>query len=238
MPSATNAPNNIVPTVSATSTRQLAPFEASSLGRLNPVWRVSGLPNNKFPLSQFDLTTVSGEPALRLVTQQSYGVLTHPWNDPAPAELTWRWQLVQGLPQADITTKAGDDAALKVCVMFDQPLTDIPFFQRAALSLARSSTGQDLPSATLCYLWDSRYPAGTRGANPYSARVRYIVLNGSEAPTRQWINQRRRIADDFASLFGAESAVLPPVVAIALGADSDNTGGTSTAYVARLRWVD
>jgi len=234
----TSAATSTAPTASTLLKRQLAPFEASTPASLNPAWRASGLPGNKFPLSQFDLTTVLGEPALRLVTQKSYGVLTHPWSGPAPAELAWRWQLAQGLPLADISTKAGDDAALKVCVMFDQPLTDIPFFQRAALSLARSATGQDLPSATLCYLWDSRYPAGTRGANPYSARVRYIVLNGTETATGQWVTQRRRIADDFASLFGAESAVMPPVVAIAVGADSDNTGGASSAYLARLRWVD
>jgi len=218
--------------------QNLAPFEGGAPSSLNPAWRVSGLPGNKFPLAQFELTTAPGEPALQLGTDGSYGVLTHTWRGKAPAELAWRWQLVQGLPLADITTKAGDDAALKVCVMFDQPLADIPFLQRAALSLARTATGQDLPSATLCYLWDTRYPAGTRGANPYSARVRYIVLNGVESPTGQWVNQRRRVADDFASLFGTESAVLPPVVAIAVGADSDNTGGTSSAYLARLRWLD
>lgn len=218
--------------------QNLALFEGSTAGRLNPAWRVSGLPGNKFPLATFELTTAPGEPALRLGTSRSYGVLTHTWRSKAPAELAWRWQLAQGLPLADITTKAGDDAALKVCVMFDQPLADIPFLQRAALSLARSATGQDLPSATLCYLWYTRYPAGKRGANPYSARVRYIVLNGVETAPGQWVNQRRRIADDFASLFGAESAVLPPVVAIAVGADSDNTGGTSTAFLARLRWLD
>lgn len=216
----------------------LAAFEGAAAGSLNPAWRISGLPGNKFPLAQFDQTTVQGEPALRIGTQQSYGVLTHPWSGPAPTELAWRWQLAQALPLADITTKAGDDAALKVCVMFDQPVADIPFFQHAALSLARSATGQDLPSATLCYLWDSRYPAGKQGANPYSARVRYIVLNGAETPTGQWVNQRRRIADDFASLFGTESRMLPPVIAIAVGADSDNTGGTSLAYLARLRWVE
>jgi len=221
-----------------TFSQNLAPFEASTPGSLNPAWRVSGLPGNKFPLATFELTTAPGEPALKLSTHRSYGVLTHTWRGKAPAELAWRWQLVQGLPLADITTKAGDDAALKVCVMFDQPLADIPFLQRAALSLARTATGQDLPSATLCYLWDSRFPAGKRGANPYSARVRYIVLNGMESPTGQWVNQHRRIADDFASLFGTESAVLPPVVAVAIGADSDNTGGTSSAYLARLRWLD
>ncbi len=219
-------------------TAQLAPFEGSSPSSLNPAWHLSGLPNNKFPLTRFEVTMVQGEAVLQLLTNQSYGVLTHAWQGPAPAELAWRWQLAQALPQADITTKAGDDAALKVCVMFDQPLTDIPFFQRAALSLARSATGQNLPSATLCYLWDSRYPAGKQGANPYSARVRYIVLNGIETPVGQWVNQRRKVADDFASLFGTESPVMPPVTAIAVGADSDNTRGASLAYLTRLQWMN
>ena len=222
----------------AVLSQNLAAFHADSPGGLNPAWRVSGLPGNKFALTKFELTTTPGEPALRMKTDRSYGVLTHAWRGKAPAELAWRWQLIQGLPLADITTKANDDAALKVCVMFDQPLADIPFLQRTALSLARSATGQDLPSATLCYLWDTRYPAGTRGANPYSARVRYIVLTGIETATGQWVDQRRRIADDFSSLFGAESTVLPPVLAVAVGADSDNTGGASTAYLARLRWLD
>ncbi|OOV08929.1 hypothetical protein RF819_06000 [Rhodoferax fermentans] len=216
----------------------LAPFAAESSPGLNPAWRLSGLPGNRVALTQFEPGLVQGESALRIRTQQSYGVLTHSWRGTAPADLAWRWQLVQGLAQADIRTKNADDAALKVCVMFDQPLHDIPFVQRVSLSLARAASGQALPSATLCYLWDSRYPAGTRGTNPYSARVRYIVLNGVETTPGQWVDQRRRLADDFASLFGDESAVMPPVIAIAAGADSDNSGGDSLAYLARLRWVD
>jgi len=51
---------------------------------------------------------------------------------------------------------------------------------------------------------------GTRGANPYTARVRYIVLQGVASPTGAWAAQRRRIADDFRALFGQESQQLPP----------------------------
>lgn len=220
---------------SPTATASLAPFAATDGATLNPTWQVTGLPKNKAPLTEFGPTTLDGAAALQLRTQASYGVLTHAWHGPAPEFLSWRWRLEQPLAAANIQTKAGDDAAIKVCVMFDQPLTDIPFLQRAALGLARTATGQNLPSATLCYLWDSRYPAGTRGPNPYSARVRYIVLNGSESSTGQWATQRRRIADDFALLFGQETKVLPPVTAIAVGADSDNTQGSSLAYLAQLR---
>ena len=219
---------------------QLAPFFVAGSTQLQPAWRLTGLPGKQAaPVTRFEAYPVNGDTALLMATNKSYGALTHAWpaTTPAPAELAWRWRLDQALAQADLTTKGGDDAALKVCVMFDQPLTDIPFFQRAALALARAATGQDIPNATLCYIWDSRYPAGTHGANPYSARVRYIVLNGVETPTGQWVNQRRRIADDFLKMYGAESATVPAVIAIAVGADSDNTGGQSLAYLTALRWL-
>ena len=221
----------------AVFSQNLAPFDAAAGVALHPAWVASGLPADKgVPRSRFSLVPLAGETVLELTTNASYGVISHAWAGPVPAHLGWRWRLERGLPQADIATKPGDDAALKVCVMFDQPLADIPFGQRAALSLARAVTGQALPAATLCYLWDSRYPAGSAGANPYSARVRYLVLDGPASPNSQWVTQRRNVAEDFASLFGQETRSMPPVIAVAVGADSDNTGGQSLAYLSQLRW--
>lgn len=224
-------------TAPAPASVALTPLTAVGSLTPNPVWQLSGLPDNKAPRSTFEALALNGETVLALRTQGSYGVLTHAWQGAAPLFLSWRWRLEQPLAAADIKTKAGDDAALKVCVMLDQPLADIPLVQRSVLALARSVSGQNLPSATLCYLWDSRYPAGTRGANPYSARVRYMVLNGVESATGQWVSQRRNIAEDFALLFGQESLALPPVTAVAVGADSDNTQGSSLGYVTQLRWL-
>lgn len=224
-------------TVSATPSTTLAPLVTPGSLAPHTAWQLSGLPDNKAPRSSFDALALNGETVLALRTQGSYGVLTHAWQGVSPPFLGWRWRLEQPLAAADIKTKAGDDAALKVCVMLDQPLADIPFVQRSVLALARSVSGQNLPSATLCYLWDSRYPAGTRGPNPYSARVRYMVLNGVESATGQWVSQRRNIAEDFALLFGQESLAMPPISAVAVGADSDNTQGNSLGYVAQLRWL-
>jgi hypothetical protein len=219
------------------SPKQLAPFGNVAASALNPAWKITGLPDNKAPLSQFEWRTADGQAALALRTAASYGVLRHVWRGSAPAELAWNWRLDQPVAQADIQTKGGDDAALKVCVMFEQPMTDIPFLQRAALGIARTATGEYLPSATLCYLWDVRYPAGTRGPNPYSGRVRYIVVSGSEARLGQWVSQRRRVAEDFALMFGQETKTLPAITAVAVGADSDNTKGSSLGYLADLRWL-
>lgn len=218
--------------------QNLSPLTTPDARGLNPAWRYTGLPGGKATAgTRFEAVMLDGEAVLRISTDKSYGVLSHAWQGPAPTELAWRWRMDTPLAHTDLTTKAGDDAALKVCVMFDQPLAEIPFLQRTALLLARASMKQDLPSATLCYVWDPVYPPGTSGANPYSARVRYLVLDGLGAPLGQWASQRRRVADDFQRLFGKESQVTPPLIAVAVGADSDNTKGQSQAYLSQLRWL-
>ena len=39
---------------------------------------------------------------------------------------------------------------------------------------------------------------------------------------------------DFTKLFGAESAKVPPIMGIALGADADNTKSRSVSYVSNV----
>ena len=141
---------------------------------------------------------------------------------------------------ADILTKAGDDAALKLCVMFDHPLNSVPFVERTLLRIARSLSGEDLPAATLCYVWDSVYKAGLQGANPYTQRVRFITLQGKGAPLAQWHTESRDVGADFAKLFPDElpaGAAAPKVRAVLIGADSDNTGAESLAWVQSVSWT-
>ena len=209
-------------------------------------WRFVGFPKSKadIPATRFELAEVQGERALKVSTRASYGTWVHDLPKVEPGRLQWRWRLDQpltgGKVVADIQTKAGDDAALKVCVMFDHPLARVPFVERTKLRIARSVSGEDLPAATLCYVWDSVHPAGLRGANPYTARVRYITLQGQGASRAQWQNESRDVAADFAQLFADElpqGAAVPPVRAVLIGADSDNTGSRSVGWVNSLAWT-
>lgn len=216
----------------------LPPFSAPGSTQLHPGWKVSGLPAKyAVATTRFEPTTMGSDTVLKVQSERSYGTLVHGWRGPAPAALQWRWRLDQPVHGADIATKAGDDSALKVCVAFDQPLADMPFLQRQALRLAQAASDTPLPPATLCYLWDTRYPAGTRMRNAHSARVRYLVVQGAESPMGQWHTQRRQPGQDFLQVFGDESQTVPPVLAVAVGADSDNTGGASLAYLADLHWA-
>jgi len=216
---------------------QLAPFGLPASAGLHPDWILDTLPQSGVPSTQFDWMVLGQERALRVQTNSSYGLIRHPWRGAHPLVIRWRWRLDQALTQADLKTKQGDDAAIKICLMFDQALEDIPLWERLSLQLARQVSDKPLPSATLCYVWDKRYAVGHQGHNPYTARVRYIVVDDDSSPQEKWIERERNVAQDFALLFGSETRGLPPVTAVVVGADSDNTQGRSLAYVQSLHWV-
>ncbi|MBX3588922.1 MAG: DUF3047 domain-containing protein [Ramlibacter sp.] len=216
----------------------LAPFSAAPGPAAPAPWRVAGLPGGKVPLARITLAEVDGTRVAKLATAGAYGTLVHditPWVPSPGATLAWRWRLDQPLAHADLRTREGDDAALKVCVMFDLPLSALPFGERTLLRMARAISAEPLPAATLCYVWDPALPAGTTLPNAYSARVRWRVLDGPASPLRQWRSHRQNLSADFLQAFGHESTTVPPILAVVIGADSDNTAGTSLAYVGDLR---
>ena len=215
----------------------LAPLAAGESATPPAPWRAVGLPRNKAPLATMDIVSIDGVRALRLQTDKSYGTLVHelPGDAAGPdATLKWRWRLDQPIANADLRKKEGDDAALKVCVMFDLPLEQVPFGERTLLRLARSLSSELLPAATVCYISDRSLATGTTLANIYSRRVRSIIADGQGSPLAQWRPHERRISADFLRLFGDESKVVPPLLAVVVGADTDNTGGNSLGYIADL----
>ena len=218
-----------------------ARFSHMQAGAVAPPWRVVGLPGQKFPLTRFDVQAQDdGTVALRIRADASYGNLVF---DAGPAQLLpaarlrWRWRLERGLAQSDLRTRDGDDAPLKVCVLFDMPLDGMSFGEQTSLRIARALSGEPLPAATLCYVWDRLLPAGSIVPNVFSARVRYLVAGQGPPRPGQWVPVDRPLAEDFLRAFGHETRSLPPLIALAVGADADNTGGSSLAVVGDLLLV-
>ena len=195
-------------------------------------WRVAGLPQQTLPLTRFELVDLDGRRALRIASDGSYGNLVHPVR--SGSVLAWQWRLDRPLAAADLRRQAGDDAALKVCALFDLPLAALPFWERQKMRLARSLSGEPLPAATLCYVWDPALPAGSVLPNAYTPRLRWMVLQGQGSALGQWQAERRDLRADVVRAFGDEARPLPPLLAIAVGADADNTGGQALGHVADL----
>jgi hypothetical protein len=233
-PGAPTAPRT--PGASVTAAPALPPIVGAQTAPLPP-WRLATLPRQQLPVTRFGVGDVEGERALRVEAHGSYGNLVADL-PPAPPRtsglLAWRWRVDEPNRAADLRQRRTDDTTVKVCVLFDQPLARLPFDEALLMRLARQRTGEALPAATVCYVWDAREPADTVIDNPYSRRVRYLVLRGAESPVGAWLDERRDLAADFLRLFGDEARDVPRVLAVAVGADADNTGGHSLAHLARI----
>ncbi|HEY9238623.1 MAG TPA: DUF3047 domain-containing protein [Burkholderiaceae bacterium] len=210
----------------------IAAFSSAGAGNPPAAWKFTTLPN-KSP-TQFAVVEMGGAKVLKVTAENSYGNLVHAMGVKVSdqATLSWRWRVDKLIDAADLKVRSGEDAAAKVCVSYGFDGSKLPMGERAKLSLARSSTGEDVPTQTLCYVWDNKLAADTSLVSAFTRRIRFIVLQSGSAKLGQWVTERRNIAADHQRMFKDESeGNVPEVVAIAIGADADNTKGSGLAYV-------
>jgi Protein of unknown function (DUF3047) len=214
---------------------------SSTTGSQPPApWHVVGLPEryNK-PVTQFDLVDVDGAHVLRVRAEKSWGSVVHPVKEAVKPNsvLRWRWQLVQPLAKADIHAKPTEDSPLKVCLSFDMPAENIPSGERALFRLAQFLSKEKIPTATLCYIWGNKEAMGYEQASLFTARVRFVVVANESTPLKTWQTKERNIHADFLKAFGHEAGTVPALSAILVGADADNTQGSSDGYVGDVQLV-
>ena len=209
----------------------IAPFSAAAPGDPPPTWKFATLPN-KMPTA-YSIVDLGGARVLKVQSDESYGNLVHAMHMTVSdhSMLSWRWRVDKLLEDADIRTRAGDDSAAKMCVFFGFDASKLSFGERTKLALGRASTGEDVPTETLCYVWDNKLPIDTGLVNAFTKRIRFIVLQSGTAKLGQWVSQRRNLVADYQRMFGDESeGKVPAVVGVSVSADSDNTHGHGLAY--------
>jgi hypothetical protein len=95
------------------------------------------------------------------------------------------------------------------------------FSARRALSeLARALTGEEMPYATLMYVWCNKREPGTVIRSPRTDRIRKLVVESGRHRLNQWLDYERDIRADYERAFGEAPGAL---VGIAIMTDSDNT---------------
>jgi hypothetical protein len=215
----------------------IAPFSGTEPGHALPAgWSLQLLPGKKAP--EFTLVSEEGVTVLRVHSREAAGSAVHRLRaDPrAQARLAWRWKVDHALAKAHFGLKEGDDFAARVYVSFDVPEASLPLTTRAKLKLAKLIYGADIPTAAICYVWDNRQPIGTSGWNPFSDRLRMVVLESGNARAGQWIAESRDVEADFRAAFGSSwKGPVPAITGVAVSADTDQTRETVNAWFGDLR---
>ena len=217
----------------AATESRVVPFSSASGPELPAPWRIVTLP--KIPRhTRYAVTDSDGRRAVRADADASYANVVHPLDADIGATpiLRFAWRVDRFPQHSDLTSRAGDDVAAKVCVLFDVPLERLSLLDRTKIQLGRRLFDPQLPAATICYVWDRTLPAGRWIDNAYTDRVRMLVLrSGASGEPLRWIDERRDLRADFAQAFPREAAFgLPKVAALAFATDADNTKSQATAW--------
>lgn len=210
---------------------KIAAFSSAAPGEPPAGWHFATLPR-KSP-TRFTIVELEGKRVLKVDANDSYGNLIHPLRvQPAPhLWLNWRWRVDSLVADADINIRAGDDGAAKMCVSFDFDATNLPLGERTKLSIARSTTGEEVPTETLCYVWDNKLPRDTTLINAFTKRQRFVVIQSGSERLGQWVAERRDVIADYKRLFAEEAGgKVPDIISVSISADADNTHGHGLAY--------
>ena len=217
-----------------------APFSAARPGPAPAGWEFVTLPN-KPDKTAYSIVDLEGKSVLKVASEHAYGNLAHVLDAPLMrgTRLEWQWRVDKLNEKADITVKSGEDSSAKLCLSFALPSDKLSFGERTKLRLARMALGTDVPTETLCYLWDDKLPKGTEMVSVFTTRIRQVVLRSRGDPLGQWQTERRDVAADYQRLFGKESGgELPPISELIVSADSDNTGDSSLAYFGDIKLTE
>ncbi len=128
--------------------------------------------------------------------------------DPAKySVLRWSWKIEGTIPNGDERTKAGDDYAARVYVVFPRTL----FWKTKAIN----------------YIWANRLPKGEFLPNAFTSNAVMVAVESGEGKAGAWVSEERNIYEDYRKIFGEAP---PAIGAVALMTDTDNTGGEAVAY--------
>lgn len=204
-------------------------FSTARPGRgVPPGWVHETLPKVERS-NEYEIVVDQGTAVLRVRSASSASTLLTPVRNGAAeaVSLRWRWKVSRALAGSDLRTKAGDDYAARVYVLFDLPPERLSLADRVRIQAARALSGREIPAAAICYAWGTAQPAGSTGWNPYTDRVRMVVVESGAERTMQWRSVERNLRADWYEAFPGP---MPPVRAIAIGADTDNTADQVEAW--------
>jgi len=194
---------------------RIAPFKKNTVYRLENY-------QGKTVLSANSKTSASGL-AVKLRPRQATNLL-----------LQWEWKAVNPIVNADNVDGHTDDAPLRILVAFDGNKSKLPLKEKMTFEMANLISGQEMPYATLMYIWSGKTPVDTIIPNAHTSRIKMIVVDSGWDNLGQWHKHQRDLAADYKRAYGEAPG---EVIGIALLTDTDNTKSEARAYYGDIELV-
>jgi hypothetical protein len=179
--------------------------------------------------NQFAYLKIDGRNAMGVKSSASASMLRKFVSiEPAQLDaLRFSWKVPALITDADLALAGKDDSPVRLVLAFDGDRSKLSARDRMLSELARALTGEDMPYATLMYVWCNQREAGSVVINPRTDRIRKLVLESGPQRLNRWIDYQRSIRADYRQAFGEEPGRL---IAVGIMTDTDNTKSTAQAW--------
>ena len=180
--------------------------------------------------TSYDLVHKDGATVVMARADDSASALLHPLDRVDPRRyraLAWRWKTEALIRDQDNTRSATEDAPLRLVIRFDGDRSKLDFSERMFAAQAKAVTGQELPYATLMYIWARNSPRETVITSRFTERIRMIVAESGPERLGNWQQVRRDLYEDYRRAYGEEPG---PITGIGIMTDTDNTGAQAHGW--------
>ena len=148
--------------------------------------------------------------------------------------LQWEWKALSAIPEADNAERYHDDAPLRILVAFDGNKSKLSLKEKMNFEMASLISGQEMPYATLMYIWSGKSPVDTIINNAHTSRVKMIVVDSGWDNLGAWHKHQRDLAADYKRAYGEAPG---EVIGIALLTDTDNTKSETRAIYGDIELI-
>ncbi len=205
-----------------------SPWATSSVpGRQADVWQHLKFPGKQ--ATQFSYVLKDGRDALAANARSSVSLVRKSVRiEPSDmGQFRFSWKVPSLMEKADMALKETDDCSVRVVLAFDGDRSRFSTKNAMLSELARLLTGEELPYATLMYVWSKNKPVGTVIQNPRTDRIRKLVVESGTGKLNSWVDYERTVRADFEKAFGEAPGAL---MSISVMTDSDNTQSNTHAW--------
>jgi len=149
---------------------------------------------------------------------------------PRPSQhlwLEWEWKATGTLDKANNLDRYADDAPLRILVAFDGDRSKLTLKDKMVGELAQIMSGQEMPYATLMYIWSPNGELNQIKPNSHTNRIKMIAVDAGKENLGQWRKHSRDLTADYQAAYGYAPG---NVIGIALLTDTDNTNAETKAF--------
>lgn len=185
--------------------------------------------------NQYEYVWREGRPAMAVSSESGISAMRRVKHLPADAlgQIQFSWKIAGLISEADLQQSSKEDSPVRLVLVFDGDRSQFSAKDAMLSELARALTGEEMPYATLMYVWSNQLPVGTVVNNRRTDRIRKLVVQSGPEGINRWLDYERDIRADYEQVFGAPPG---PLKAVALMTDTDNTASAVKAWYGPVRF--